>query len=156
ASSLLMFPAMLANFGIPGMQTFSSVLNRGSWEFNVLFAMLIIFFCFFYTAGIFYPVHFADNLEDQEANLPGLRPGRQTAEYIDRVVTRITVGGATYGALLCVIPSIVAQAFRMPFQFGGTSLMIVVGVALETVNQIEAHLITRSYEGLTGPRTTRL
>jgi preprotein translocase subunit SecY len=156
ASSLLMFPAMLANFGIPGMQTFSSVLNRGSWEFNVLFAMLIIFFCFFYTAVTFQPVDVADNLKKQQANIPGIRPGRQTAEYIDRVVTRITVGGATYVALLCVIPSIVAQAFRMPFQFGGTSLMIVVGVALETVNQIEAHLITRSYEGLTGPRTTRL
>jgi preprotein translocase subunit SecY len=156
ASSLLMFPAMLANFGIPGMQTFSSVLNRGSWEFNVLFAMLIIFFCFFYTAVTFQPVDVADNLKKQQANIPGIRPGRQTAEYIDRVVTRITVGGATYVALLCVVPSIVAQAFRMPFQFGGTSLMIVVGVALETVNQIEAHLITRSYEGLTGPRTTRL
>ncbi|HET9959231.1 MAG TPA: preprotein translocase subunit SecY, partial [Polyangiaceae bacterium] len=88
--------------------------------------------------------------------IPGIRPGRQTAEYIDRVVSRVTVGGAIYIAAICVVPSVVASAFRIPFQFGGTSLMIVVGVALETVNQIEAHLITQSYEGLTGPRATRL
>ncbi len=156
ASSLLMFPATLANFNLPGMSTFSSVLNRGDWAFNVLFAGLIIFFAFFYTAVTFNPVDVADNLKKQQANIPGIRPGRQTAEYIDRVVTRITVGGATYLAAICIIPSLVSQMFHVPFQFGGTSLIIVVGVALETTNQIEAHLITRSYEGLTGPQTTRL
>jgi preprotein translocase subunit SecY len=156
ASSVLLFPQTLANFNVPGMQTFSALLNRGDWMFNTLFASLIIFFCFFYTAVTFQPVDVADNLKKQQANIPGIRPGRQTAEYIDRVLTRITLGGAIYVATICVVPSVIAQAFNVPFQFGGTSLMIVVGVALETVNQIEAHLITRSYEGLTGPRTARL
>jgi preprotein translocase subunit SecY len=156
ASSLLMFPATLANMNIPGMQSFSALLNRGDWLFHTLFAALIIFFAFFYTAVTFQPVDVADNLKKQQANIPGIRPGRQTAEYIDRVLTRLTTGGAIYIAVICTIPALVAQSFRIPFQFGGTSLIIVVGVALETVNQIEAHLITRSYEGLTGPRMTRL
>ena len=156
ASSLLMFPATLSSLNIPGMQAFAAMLNRGDWLFNFLFAGLIIFFCFFYTAVTFQPVDVADNLRRQQANIPGIRPGRHTAEYIDRVVSRITVGGSAYVATICVVPAILAQAFRIPFQFGGTSLMIVVGVALETVNQIEAHLITRNYEGLTGPRPTRL
>jgi preprotein translocase subunit SecY len=156
ASSLLMFPTTLASFNIPGMQTFSGVLNRGDWVFHTLFGMLVIFFCFFYTSVTFQPVDVADNLKKQQANIPGIRPGRHTAEYIDRVLTRITVGGSLYVATICVLPAVIAQSFRVPFQFGGTSLMIVVGVALETVNQIEAHLITRSYEGLTGPRATRL
>jgi preprotein translocase subunit SecY len=156
ASSLLMFPQTLSNFNLPGMSAFSSLLSRGDWAFNVLFATLIIFFSFFYTAVTFNPVDVADNLKKQQANIPGIRPGRHTAEYIERVVTRITVGGSTYLAAICIIPSLVSQAFHVPFQFGGTSLIIVVGVALETTNQIEAHLITRSYEGLTGPQTTRL
>ena len=102
------------------------------------------------------PVDIAENLKKQQANIPGIRPGKQTAEYLDRVLTRLTVAGAIYIAAICVVPAVIANSFRVPFQFGGTSLMIVVGVALETVNQIEAHLITRSYEGLTGPRMTRL
>src|SRR4051812_29476389 len=155
ASSLLMFPQTLSN-ALPFMARFSGVLNRGDWVFNTLFGALIIFFSFFYTSVTFQPVDVADNLKKQQANTPGIRPGRQTAEYIDGVVTRLTVGGAIYVAAICIVPSLVAQAFRMPFQFGGSSLMIVVGVALETVNQIEAHLITRSYEGLTGPRSARL
>jgi preprotein translocase subunit SecY len=101
-------------------------------------------------------VEVADNLKKQQANIPGIRPGRQTAEYIDRVLTRITVGGSLYVAAICVVPTLITAALRVPFRFGGTSLMIIVGVALETVTQIEAHLITRSYEGLTGPRATRL
>jgi preprotein translocase subunit SecY len=156
ASSLLMFPTTLSNMNVPGMARLASALSRGDWLFNAVFSILIIFFCFFYTSVTFQPVDVADNLKKQQANIPGIRPGRQTAEYIDSVVTRITVGGSIYLAAICVIPAVVAQAFRMPFQFGGTSLIIVVGVALETVNQIEAHLITRSYEGLSGPRATRL
>jgi len=156
ASSLLMFPATLANFNIPGMSTFSAHLNRGDWIFHSLFALLIIFFAFFYTSVTFQPVDVAENLKKQQANIPGIRPGKQTAEYIDRVLTRLTVAGSIYIAAICVVPAVIANSFRVPFQFGGTSLMIVVGVALETVNQIEAHLITRSYEGLTGPRMTRL
>jgi preprotein translocase subunit SecY len=155
ASSLLAFPATLGSF-FPMLQSFSATLNRGDWVFNTLFGGLIIFFCFFYTAVTFQPVDVADNLKKQQANIPGIRPGRQTAEYIDRVVSRVTVGGALYVVALCVVPNVIAQVFRMPFQFGGTSLMIVVGVALETVNQIEAHLIQRSYEGVTGPATTKL
>jgi len=156
ASSLLMFPTTLSNFKIPGMAVFAGLLNRGDWMFQTLYGALIIFFCFFYTAVTFQPVDVADNLKKQSANIPGIRPGRQTAEYIDRVLTRITVGGSIYVAIICIVPSIIARYFNIPFRFGGTSLMIIVGVALETVNQIEAHLITRSYEGLTGPRTTRL
>jgi preprotein translocase subunit SecY len=156
ASSLLMFPATLASFDLPGMQTISGILNRGDWVFQTVFAALVIFFTFFYTAVTFQPVDVAENLKKQQANIPGIRPGKQTAEYIDRVLTRLTVAGAIYIAVICVVPSVIAMSFRVPFQFGGTSLMIVVGVALETVNQIEAHLISRSYEGLTGPRMTRL
>jgi len=156
ASSVLLFPATLANFNIPGMSTFSAHLNRGDWMFNTLFGALIIFFTFFYTAVTVQPVDIAENLKKQQANIPGIRPGKQTAEYLDRVLTRLTVAGSIYIAVICIVPSVIATSFRIPFQFGGTSLMIVVGVALETVTQIEAHLITRSYEGLTGPRMTRL
>lgn len=155
ASSLLTFPQLLANV-LPFMAHFSGVLNRGDWVFNTLFAALTIFFAFFYTSVTFQPVEVADQLKKQQANIPGLRPGRQTAEYIDGVVSRITVGGALYIAAICIVPSLVAQAFRVPFQFGGSSLMIVVGVALETVSQIEAHLITHSYADLDGPQARRL
>jgi preprotein translocase subunit SecY len=156
ASSLLMFPATLANFNVPGMQYIEAIIQRGDWVFNTGYVLLIVFFCYFYTAVTFQAVDVADNLKKQQANIPGIRPGKQTAEYIDRVLTRITFGGAMYVAAVCVIPSIVSQVFRVPFQFGGTSIMIVVGVALDTVSQIEAHLITRHYEGLTGPRGARI
>jgi len=156
ASSLLMFPATLSSFNIPGMQVLSGVLNRGDWVFQALFGVLIVFFTFFYTAVTFRPVDVADNLKKQQANIPGIRPGKQTAEFIDGVISRLTVAGAIYLAAICIIPSLIIQAVRVPFQFGGTSLIIVVGVALETVNQIEAHLITHSYEGLTGPTATKL
>lgn len=156
ASSLLMFPATLQNMNIPGMAQLSSMLNRGDWMFHLLYAVLIVFFTFFYTAVTFQPVDVADNLKKQQANIPGIRPGRQTAEYIDGVISRITVGGALYLAAICIFPTLVFQAFRVPFQFGGTSLIIVVGTALETFNQLEAHLISRSYEGLSGPAASRL
>jgi preprotein translocase subunit SecY len=156
ASSLLMFPATLANLNVPGMQYIEAIIQRGDWVFNTGYVVLIIFFCYFYTAVTFQAVDVADNLKKQQANIPGIRPGKQTAEYIDRVLTRITFGGAMYVAAVCVVPSIVSQVFRVPFQFGGTSIMIVVGVALDTVSQIEAHLITRHYEGLTGPRGARI
>src|SRR5690606_12745878 len=121
ASSLLMFPTTLASFNIPGMDTFAAILNRGDWVFYTLFGVLIIFFCFFYTAVTFQPVDVADNLKKQQANIPGIRPGKQTAEYIDRVLTRITVGGALYVATICVAPAVIASSMRVPFQFGGTS-----------------------------------
>jgi preprotein translocase subunit SecY len=156
ASSLLMFPATLANLRVPGMQYLETIIQRGDWVFNTGYVILIVFFCYFYTAVTFQAVDVADNLKKQQANIPGIRPGKQTAEYIDRVLTRITFGGAMYVAAVCVIPSIISQVFRVPFRFGGTSIMIVVGVALDTVSQIEAHLITRHYEGLTGPRGARI
>ena len=117
---------------------------------NTFYVVLIIFFCYFYTAVTFQAVDVADNLKKQQAFIPSIRQGKQTAEYIDHVLTRITLGGALYVAAVCVIPSIISQALHVPFQWGGTSIMIVVGVALDTVSQIEAHLITRNYEGLSG------
>lgn len=156
ASSLLMFPQTLANMNVPGAEQLQAIINRGDWVFNTGYALLIIFFCFFYTNVTFQPVDVAENLKKQQANIPGIRPGKQTADYIHRVIQRITVGGALYVAAVCVVPSIVGNLLRVPFGFGGTSLMIVVGVALDTVNQLEAHLITRSYEGLTGPGATRI
>ncbi len=156
ASSLLMFPATLANMNVPGADKVQAIINRGDWVFNTGYALLIIFFCFFYTNVTFQPVDVAENLKKQQANIPGIRPGKQTADYIHRVIQRITFGGALYVAAVCVVPSIVGNLMRVPFGFGGTSLMIVVGVALDTVNQLEAHLITRSYEGLTGPGASRI
>jgi preprotein translocase subunit SecY len=158
ASSLLMFPATLANFKVPGMAQIQSMLQRGDWAFNTFYVLLIIFFCHFYTAVTFQPVDVADNLKKQQAFIPSVRQGKQTADYIDYVLTRITFGGSLYVAVVCIVPSIISQQFHVPFRWGGTSIMIVVGVALDTVNQIEAHLITRNYEGLSGggARTTRI
>jgi preprotein translocase subunit SecY len=150
ASSLLTFPATLANFHIPGMGFLQTMLQRGDWMFNFFYCVLIIFFCYFYTAVTFQPVDVADNLKKQQAFIPNIRQGKQTADYIDHVLTRITLGGSLYVAAVCVVPSIITQAFHVPFRWGGTSMMIVVGVALDTVNQIEAHLLTRNYEGLSG------
>jgi len=158
ASSLLMFPATLANFKIPGMAALQGSLDRGDWVFNFVYVALIIFFTFFYTAVTFQAVDVADNLKKQQAFIPSIRQGRQTAEYIDKVLTRITLGGALYMAVVCVVPTLISEAFKVPFRWGGTSMMIVVGVALDTVAQIEAHLITRNYEGLSGGggRATRI
>ncbi len=156
ASSLLMFPGTLANMNIPGAEYLTGVMNRGDWVFNTAYATLIIFFCYFYTNVTFQPVDVAENLKKQQANIPGIRPGKQTADYIYRVIQRITFGGAMYVVAVCVLPSVMESVLRVPMRFGGTSLMIVVGVALDTVNQIEAHLITRSYEGLSGPGVGRI
>jgi preprotein translocase subunit SecY len=156
ASSLLMFPATLANMNVPGAEKLNSIINRGGWLFNTGYALLIIFFCYFYTSVTFQPVDVAENLKKQQANIPGIRPGKQTADYIQGVMNRITFGGAMYVAIVCVLPSVVGDLLRVPISFGGTSLMIVVGVALDTVNQIEAQLITRSYDGLAGPGAGRI
>jgi preprotein translocase subunit SecY len=156
ASSLLMFPNTLANFNVPGMDTLQTILNPGDWRYTVLFVVLVVFFAYFYTAVTFQPVEVADNLKKQNAFIPGVRPGKQTAEYIDRRVSRITFGGAIYIAAVCTVPTLLQSYFHVPFYFGGTSIMIVVGVALDTVQQIESHLITRHYEGLTGPKGPRI
>jgi preprotein translocase subunit SecY len=156
ASSLLMFPSTLANLNIPGATKLQQLITPGDWIFNALYVALIIFFCYFYTAVTFQPIDVADNLKKQQAFIPGIRPGKKTAEYIDRVLTRITLGGSLYVAAVCIIPTIVQQYFRVPFYFGGTSIMIVVGVALDTVQQVESHLLTRNYEGLSGARATKI
>jgi preprotein translocase subunit SecY len=156
ASSLLMFPNTLANFNVPGMDVVQSWLQPTDWRYIVLFVVLIVFFAYFYTAVTFQPVDVAENLKKQNAFIPGVRPGKQTAEYIDRRVSRITFGGAMYIAAVCTVPTVLQSSFHVPFYFGGTSIMIVVGVALDTVQQIESHLITRHYEGLTGAKGPRI
>jgi len=156
ASSLLMFPNTLANFDVPGAKALHQALVPGDWRWTVLYVTLIIFFAFFYTAIQFQPVQVADNLKKQNAFIPGIRPGKATADFIDTVMTRITVAGALYMAAVCTVPDFLRVAFKVPFYFGGTSIMIVVGVALDLVQQIESHLITRHYEGLTGPGGPRI
>jgi preprotein translocase subunit SecY len=156
ASSLLMFPSTLANFNVPGMTYLNQILNPGDWRFTLLYVSLIVFFAFFYTAIQFRPIEVADNLKKQNAFIPGIRPGKATADFIDAVMTRITVAGALYMALVCTVPDFLQTTFKVPFYFGGTSIMIVVGVALDFVQQVESHLITRHYEGLTGPKGPRI
>jgi len=157
ASSILLFPAQLAGFVQSSwMQRAADVLNPGDWRYNALYIGLIIFFCYFYTAVTFNPVDIADNMKKYGGFIPGIRPGKKTAEYIDRVLTRLTFGGALYISAVCVLPTFMQQKFKVPFYFGGTSLLIVVGVALDTVQQIESHLITRNYENVTGPKGPRI
>jgi preprotein translocase subunit SecY len=138
------------------MKNLQNVLIPGDWRYNVVYVIAIIFFCYLYTAITFQPDDVADNLKKQGAFIPGIRPGRKTAEYINHVMSRITFGGALYVSAVCVLPTFMQSKFAVPFYFGGTSLMIVVGVALDTVQQIESHLITRHYEGFTGPRGPRI
>ncbi len=157
ASSIIMFPATMANFiDHPWVQVFSDAMNPGSWVYNTLYVVMIIFFAFFYTAVQFDPMDVADNMKKYGGYIPGIRPGKKTAEFIDFVLTRITVLGAIYLSIICVLPMILQQKMNVPFYFGGTALLIVVGVALDTVNQIESHLITRHYDGLTGAKGPRI
>jgi preprotein translocase subunit SecY len=146
ASSILVFPATLATF-VPALKNYSAMLTPGGWIYDVIYVALIIFFTYFYTAVTFNPVDVADNLKKYGGFIPGIRPGRYTAEYIDRVLSRITLGGAIYVSAVCVLPTIMIQQFNVPFYFGGTALLIVVGVALDTIAQMETHLLTRNYEG---------
>ncbi|HZO81974.1 MAG TPA: preprotein translocase subunit SecY [Candidatus Binataceae bacterium] len=146
ASSILVFPATVATF-IPSAKNWSSYLTPGGWVYNVVYVALIVFFCYFYTAVTFNPVDVADNLKKYGGFIPGIRPGRFTAEYIDRILSRITLGGAIYVSAVCILPTLLIQRFNVPFYFGGTALLIVVGVALDTVAQMETHLLTRNYEG---------
>jgi preprotein translocase subunit SecY len=157
ASSILMFPQQIASFvQTPWMQRVSEALHPGDWRYNTIYVALIVFFCYFYTAVTFNPVDVADNMKKYGGFIPGIRPGKATAAYIDKVLTRITFGGAVYISAICVLPSLLHEKMKVPFYFGGTGLMIVVGVALDTVQQIESHLITRNYEGFTGPRGPRI
>jgi preprotein translocase subunit SecY len=157
ASSILMFPGQIATMsGSPWMQEIASVFSVMDWRYNVMYVLLIVFFAFFYTSIQFNPVDVADNLKKGGGFIPGIRPGKKTAEYIDRVMTRITFAGAMYLAAVCMLPILLQKYFHVQFMFGGTGLLIVVGVALDTVQQIESHLITRNYEGFTGPKGPRI
>ncbi len=157
ASSLLLFPAQIANMvDSPWMQQAAGALQPGDWRYDFIYVVLIVFFCYFYTAVTFNPVDVADNLKKHGGFIPGIRPGKKTAEYIDRVLTRITFAGAAYISVVCILPSLLQTKLKVPFYFGGTGLLIVVGVALDTVQQIESHLITRHYEGFTGPKGPRI
>jgi preprotein translocase subunit SecY len=148
ASSVLMFPATIAGFiAVPWVQSLAQQISPGKLLYTFLYIVMIFFFCFFYTAIIFNPVDIADNLKKQGGFIPGVRPGQKTADYIYRVLSRITFGGAVYLSIVCVIPALLIKYMKVPFYFGGTSLLIVIGVALDTISQIESHLITRSYEG---------
>jgi preprotein translocase subunit SecY len=157
ASSILMLPASIAGFWeTPWMLKVRDTLQGDSFAYHTLYVLLIVFFCYFYTAVTFNPVDVADNLKKFGGYIPGIRPGKATADYIDRVLSRITFGGALYIAAVCVLPSILVKILNVPFQFGGTGLLIVVGVALDTVQQVESHLITRHYDGFTGPKGPRI
>ncbi len=146
ASSILVFPATVATF-VPALKNWAAYLTPGGFYYDIVYVALIVFFCYFYTAVTFNPVDVADNLKKYGGFIPGIRPGRYTAEYIDRVLSRITLGGAIYVSTVCILPTILIQRFNVPFYFGGTALLIVVGVALDTIAQIETHLLTRNYEG---------
>jgi preprotein translocase subunit SecY len=148
ASSIIMFPATVANFiKISWVQAVSQALAPGHWAYVVLYVGFIIFFCFFYTAIVFNPVDVSDNMKKYGGFIPGIRPGKPTAEYIDKVLSRITLGGALYISAVCVLPTLLIQRFGVPFYFGGTALLIVIGVAMDTLAQIEAHMLSRHYEG---------
>jgi len=154
AGALLSLPTTLANFlPIAGL---IRAIEGDVWIYNGLFVLLIIFFSYFYTKLVFRPDDVADNIKKQGGYIPGIRPGRQTAEYIDKVLNRITFGGAVYLATISVIPSLISGVMGLHFPFGGTAVLIVVGVALDTVQQIEGHLISRNYEGFAGPRGPKI
>jgi preprotein translocase subunit SecY len=148
ASSIIMFPATIASFiKIGWIQRIAAEVKPGNLVYELLFIGFIFFFAYFYTAVTFNPVDVADNMKKNGGFIPGIRPGKRTADYIDRVLTRITLGGALYVAAVCVLPSILISKFNVPFYFGGTALMIVVGVAIDTMAQMESHMLTRHYEG---------
>jgi len=148
ASSILLFPSTVTGFiDHPAARWVQDHLAPGSWLYMLVYVGLIIFFCYFYTAVTFNPADVADNMKKFGGYIPGIRPGQRTAEYIDRILTRITLPGALYVAAVCVLPTILISRYNVPFYFGGTALLIVVGVALDTVAAMETHMITRSYEG---------
>ncbi len=150
ASSIMMFPATIMNLApegkLPWLEFVSNSLSPGNILYSLLYVVFIFFFCYFYTAVHFNPVDVADNMKKSGGFIPGIRPGKNTAEYIDRVLTRITFSGAIYISIVCLIPQVLIYKAGLPFYFGGTSLLIVVGVAMDTTSQIESHMLTRHYE----------
>jgi len=147
ASSLLLFPATVAQFvNSPWINQLKDSLSPTGAIYNVLFVALIVFFCFFYTEIVLNPNEIAENLKKGGKFIPGIRAGKSTAEYIQRVMDRINVGGAAYLSAICVLPGLLIDRLNTPFYFGGTSLLILVGVALNTTQQIQSHLLTQKYE----------
>lgn len=148
ASSIIMFPATIAQFvDHPWMQVVAASLTPGTIIYSAIFIGAIFFFCYFYTAVIFNPADVADNMKKHGGYVPGIRPGARTSEYIDAILSRLTFYGAVYLSLICILPDFLIKYFNIPFYFGGTSLLIVVGVSLDTMQQIESHMVMRSYDG---------
>lgn len=152
AQSIILFPATLASF-IPsqGFQTFAAMISRGGFLYYFFYGLLIIFFCYFYTAIVFNPVDVAENMKKHGGFIPGVRPGVQTADYLDFVLTRITLAGAVFICLIATMPDAIMASFKVPYLvasfFGGTGILIIVGVMLDTMKQIESHLLMRHYDG---------
>ena len=148
ASSIMMFPATIGSFiKIDWVQQVSAALSPGTVYYYIMYVGMIIFFCFFYTAVTFKPDDVAENLKKNGGFIPGIRPGKKTAEFLDKALVRLTVVGAIYLSAVCVMPTILISKLNVPFYFGGTALLIVVGVAIDTISQIESHLIMRNYDG---------
>ncbi|HBA34291.1 MAG TPA: preprotein translocase subunit SecY, partial [Gammaproteobacteria bacterium] len=154
ASSIILFPATLGDFastgsgGLTWLQQLVSVLQPGQPLYVLLYGAAIVFFCFFYTALVFNARETADNLKKSGAFVPGIRPGEQTAKYIDSVLTRLTMVGAVYVTLVCLLPEFLILWWNVPFYFGGTSLLIIVVVIMDFVAQVQAHLMSHQYESL--------
>ena len=152
ASSLLLLPMTIANFSVGGgpgiMTSVTAMLGRGQPLYLALYGALIAFFCYFYTAVVFNPADTADNLKKYGGFIPGIRPGKNTADYLDFVLTRLTTVGSIYLVLVALLPEVLISRYGVPFYFGGTSLLIVVTVTLDTVMQIQSHLLAHQYEGL--------
>jgi preprotein translocase subunit SecY len=152
ASSLLLLPITVANFSAgqgPGwLTTITALLGQGQPLYMLLYGAMIVFFAFFYTAVVFNPKDTADQLKKHGGFIPGIRPGQRTAEYIDYVLTRITAIGAIYLVIVCLLPEALISRAGIPFYFGGTSLLIVVNVTMDTVQQVQGHLLAHQYEGL--------
>jgi preprotein translocase subunit SecY len=153
ASSLILFPATIASWfgtseGFGWLQSLAAKLSPGQPIYIMIYASLIIFFCFFYTALVFNSRETADNLKKQGGFIPGIRPGLQTADYLDKILTRLTFWGALYIAGVCLLPEFMILYARVPFYFGGTSLLIIVVVTMDFMSQLQAHMMSHQYEGL--------
>jgi preprotein translocase subunit SecY len=152
ASSILLMPLTIAGFsggqGPEWLTTMSAMMGRGQPLYMGMYIGMIVFFAFFYTAIVFNPEETADNLKKNGGFIPGIRPGKNTADYLDHVLTRLTVAGAAYLSIVCILPEILISQYAVPFYFGGTSLLIVVSVTMDTVAQIHSHLLAHQYEGL--------